>query len=95
MPTRQLQFRGSDGRLRFLDAVFDPWRLAVEVDGAHHASVRQMWDDIDRQNEIALAGYRVLRFPAHVVRTRPHLVAAQLRAALELAGWRPSRSKAV
>ncbi len=87
-PDRQVRFRDSGGRVRYLDAVFDRWRVAVEVDGAHHDDVPYRWDDIERQNDLILAGYRVLRFPSHVVRQQPQRVAAQLRTALEIAGWR-------
>jgi very-short-patch-repair endonuclease len=88
LPTRQLRRRDSRGRDRYLDAVFDPWRLVVEVDGAQHASVAQMWDDSARQNDLALAGYVILRYPVHVVREQPQLVAREIRAALIAAGWR-------
>jgi hypothetical protein len=89
MPTRQGRFRDASGRVRYFDAVYDQWRVAVEVDGAHHGGIAQRWDDAGRQNEMVLAGFRVLRFPVHVVREQPHHVAATIRAALELAGWRP------
>jgi hypothetical protein len=42
-----------------------------------------------RQNDIWIAGDRILRFPAWMMRARPEEVAAQLRAALIAAGWRP------
>jgi hypothetical protein len=43
-----------------------------------------------RQNDLWVAGDRVLRFPAWLVRRRPAEVAAQVRAALVAAGW-PAR----
>jgi hypothetical protein len=43
-----------------------------------------------RQNEIWIAGDRVLRFPAWLVHRRPAEVAAQIRTALVAAGWSPS-----
>jgi very-short-patch-repair endonuclease len=89
LPTRQVRFRDLAGRIRYLDAVFDPWKVAVEVDGAQHSDVAQAWDDSERDNALLLAGYRVLRFPVHVLREQPQLVAEQIRAALLLAGWRP------
>ncbi len=88
-PTRQLRRRDATGRIRFLDACFDDWKLVVEIDGAHHANVGQMWDDDVRQNDLQLAGYVVLRYPVFMVRTQPQRVVAEIRAALLAAGWRP------
>jgi very-short-patch-repair endonuclease len=42
---------------------FDQWKVVVEIDGAHHMNVGQMWDDARRQNDLELAGYVVLRYP--------------------------------
>ena len=74
---------------RYVDAYWRRWRLQVEVDGAHHVDVRHWAADMRRQNEIWIAGDRILRFPAWLVRHRPNEVAAQLRAALLAAGWSP------
>lgn len=93
-PTRQLRFRDRYGRLRFLDAVFDPWKVAVEIDGAHHDEVGQRWDDCDRDNALVLSTYTILRYPTHVVREQPDRVAAEIRLALTQAGWRPARTSA-
>jgi hypothetical protein len=89
LPTRQRRRRDSRGRWRYLDACFDRWMVAAEVDGAHHANVGQMWDDHERQNALELAGYTVLRYPAWVVREQPQLVLDQLRRALVARGWKP------
>ncbi len=89
VPVRQLRRRDAAGRLRYLDACFGDWKLVVEIDGAHHAAVGEMWDDTARQNDLILAGYVVLRYPVFVVRTQPQRVAAEIRAALIAAGWRP------
>ena len=75
------------GRLRFIDAVFDPWRVAVEIDGAHHLLVAQMWDDAVKANALELDGYVVLRYPAFALRSRGPLVANEIREALRRAGW--------
>jgi hypothetical protein len=78
----------SRGRRRYLDA---SWRLpdgrllVAEVDGALHLSTRRWWDDQLRQNELAVSGAVVLRFPSVVVRSQPELVVTQLRQALRLA----------
>jgi hypothetical protein len=53
--------------------------------------VRHWAADMRRQNEVWIAGDRVLRFPASTVRARPDEVAGQVRAALTAAGWRPDQ----
>ena len=84
-PDQQRVRPDSTGRRRYLDA---SWRLpdgrllVVEVDGALHLSARRWWDDQLRQNELAVSGAIVLRFPTAVLRTQPELVVAQLRRAL-------------
>ncbi|HEX5596405.1 MAG TPA: hypothetical protein VFX61_10360 [Micromonosporaceae bacterium] len=90
LPAPDLQERRKDatGRNRYIDAYWREWRLQVEVDGAHHMDVRHWAADMRRQNEVWIAGDRILRFPVWVVRHRPVEVAAQVRAALEAAGWR-------
>jgi hypothetical protein len=88
-PDLQEKRRDASGRTRYLDAYWREWRLHVEVDGAHHMDVRHWAADMARQNEVWIAGDRILRFPAWLVRARPKEVADQLRAALMAAGWRP------
>jgi very-short-patch-repair endonuclease len=87
-PELQERRRDAEGRNRYLDAYWRSYRLHAEVDGAHHLDVRHWAADMRRQNEIWIAGDRILRFPAYVVRARPEEVAAQLTAALHAAGWR-------
>jgi len=89
LPTQQRRRRDSRGRWRYLDACFDEWMVATEVDGAGHANVVQMWDDQERQNDLELAGYTVLRYAPWVVREQPRRVLQELRQALTNAGWRP------
>jgi Protein of unknown function (DUF559) len=91
LPSRQAERRDRSGRRRYLDAYFDDWRLVVEIDGAHHMNVGQMWDDSRRQNDLELAGYVVLRYPVFVVRLHPDRVIAEIRQALMAAGWTPAR----
>ena len=87
IPSRQVERRDRSGRRRYLDVYFDEWKVAVEIDGAHHMNVGQMWDDTRRQNDLELAGYVVLRYPAFVVREDPDTVLAAIRRALTAAGW--------
>jgi very-short-patch-repair endonuclease len=77
------------GRRRYLDAYFDEYGVHVEIDGGQHTEAGTWWADMKRQNDLWVAGDRVLRFPAWVVRTRPAEVATQTRAALVAAGWCP------
>ena len=81
-PDRQAQRPDASGRRRWLDAVWEAARLIVEVDGIHHMEAAQYWADVDRDNDFTLDGYRVLRFPAFVVRYNPGLVAGKVRDAL-------------
>ncbi|MER6594307.1 hypothetical protein ABT214_21150 [Micromonospora purpureochromogenes] len=89
LPEGQERRRDADGRVRYLDAYWRRWGLHVEVDGGHHMDVRHWAADLRRQNQIWIEGDRILRFTAFDVRRRPDEVAAQLRAALTAAGWRP------
>jgi hypothetical protein len=89
VPDRQVIRREPSGRRRYLDAEWTrPGRrpVVVEVDGALHLLPRTYWDDMQRSNELVVAGRAVLRFPAFAVRAHPELVAAQLRRALDLSG---------
>ena len=65
--------------------------MHIEVDGSQHLDPRHAWADMQRQNNLWIAGDRVLRFPTWAVRQAPAAVAAQLRAALHAAGWRPTQ----
>jgi len=47
---------------------------------------RAWWADMQRDNELTIDGYRVLRFPAFVVRDTSRVVAAQIARALREAG---------
>jgi very-short-patch-repair endonuclease len=81
-PDRQAQRPDASGRRRWLDAVWEAARLIVEVDGIHHMGAAQYWADTERDNDFILGGYRVLRFPAFVVRYHPGHVAGKVRDAL-------------
>ena len=86
-PTSQQVRTDATGRRRYLDLYWKEWRLHVEIDGAHHLDPRQAWLDAERQNQVWIAGERVLRFPAWVVRERPRQVVEDIRRALIVAGW--------
>lgn len=86
-PDRQAARRDSRGRRRWLDVVWEQWRIVVEIDGAQHADALQRWDDMDRDNDLQISGYRVLRFPSWLVRTRSDYVAMKIMQALREAGF--------
>jgi very-short-patch-repair endonuclease len=92
-PDPQVRRTDADGRERYLDAYWKDWHLHAEVDGAHHMDARHWAADMQRQNKIWISGDRILRFPAALIREGPAEVAAQLRAALTAAGWRPNNEK--
>jgi very-short-patch-repair endonuclease len=62
------------------DLLYPANRLIVEFDGRNHQN-RLVADD-RRQNLLINAGYRILRFTTADLRTQPHVVVAQVRAAL-------------
>lgn len=85
VPVRQAIRTDRFGRRRYLDAEWllpDGRRVVAEVDGALHVVARQWWDDQLRQNELAIDGDVVLRFPTVVVRCEPARVIDQLRRVL-------------
>jgi hypothetical protein len=90
-PARQVIRRDAAGRRRYLDAFYEEWRVHIEIDGGQHSDPRNAWSDMRRQNDLWIAGDRVLRFPTWAIRQAPAAVAAQLRAALHSAGWRPAQ----
>ncbi len=87
-PARQVARRDAAGRSRYLDFLYEEFGVHVEIDGGQHLEVRAAWADMKRQNELWVAGERVLRFPAWLISARPGEVVAQVRAALTAAGWR-------
>lgn len=89
LPPPSTQIRVFDGR-RFvarLDMGWDQWLVAVEFDGAQHwTDPAQRTRDIDRLAELEALGWRVVRVSAHLLRNRPGVVIARVRAALRAAG---------
>jgi len=87
-PSRQVARRDERGRQRWIDVLWDEWKIAVEIDGAQHADPLQRWDDMERDNGLNIDGYRTLRFPAWRVRQDPTSVAREILKALREAGYR-------
>jgi hypothetical protein len=87
-PTRQVGRRDSRGRQRWIDVLFEDWKVIVEIDGAQHDEPLQQWDDMERDNDFTIEGYRPLRFPAWRIRREPEAVARKILAALRAGGYR-------
>lgn len=89
LPPPRTQIKVFDGQ-RFvarLDMGWDQWLVAVEFDGAQHwTDPAQRTRDIDRLAELEALGWRVVRVSAHLLRNRPGVVIARVRAALRAAG---------
>jgi very-short-patch-repair endonuclease len=85
LPTPQCQVRvpRGDGRVAFLDFAYTEIHLGIELDGhAWHATARQRQRDHERQNQVVVADWTILRFTYEDVSTRPEYVAALVRRAL-------------
>ena len=85
-PSRQAGRKDEHGRQRWIDVVWEDWKVIVEIDGAQHGDALQYWDDMDRGNDLTIGGYQVLRFPGWLVRREPEYVARAIRRALCKAG---------
>jgi len=93
-PTPQLKiFRVKpDGRQKFVarvDLAYEDWKIAIEYDGDHHRDRVTYRFDMERQNELFLAGWTLLRFNADDVLRFPDKAVAVVLAALRRAGWKP------
>ncbi len=76
--------RDGSGRRRYLDVEIespDGTRILIEIDGALHLAVVAYWNDMDRGNELGIAGHVHLRYPSIAFRHEPERVAAQIRRA--------------
>lgn len=75
------------GPRRFIDAVYLPQRLPIELDSrAHHGTEVDRGEDLRRENAITLVGWRsFLRFNWWDLRDRPADVVATIRTALAAA----------
>ncbi|MBQ1094249.1 hypothetical protein KBY47_34810 [Streptomyces sp. B93] len=89
-PEPQAELHTLDGRRRFLDFLFRPEGLGIEIEGyAYHGTRTAHRQDIARFNQIQQCPevHRLLRFTAEEVFHRPQQIIAQIHTAL-----RPSPS---
>lgn len=80
-PARQVVRRGRHGRY-VLDLHWPAHRVVVEVDGIQHAWADHVVGDAVRQNDLVLAGDRVLRVPMLGLRLEPDTFYGQIEEAL-------------
>jgi very-short-patch-repair endonuclease len=74
----------------YVDLALVKARVAIEIDGfSWHSSKERFQRDRERQNDLVLAGWTVLRFSAEDVVHRPGTVVAVVRAALERSAVAP------
>lgn len=89
-PTRQ-SIRQLPGRTAYLDAEFEDFGCAVEIDGSHHLEAAQALDDMLRQNDVVIGGIAVLRIPVLGFHLKRDAFMDQVERLLLARGWvRPS-----
>ncbi|CAM2778632.1 hypothetical protein [Skermania piniformis] len=87
-PTTQIRIRDTTGRVvARADLGWEPWRVAVEYDGAHHwnDAAQRAWD-IERAELVRELGWRMVRVSSAQLRTRPWMICDRVRAALAASG---------
>jgi hypothetical protein len=82
-PECQVRVRRSDGRVAYLDFAYSRTRVGIELDGmAWHSTATQRQRDHQRQNEVVIADWTILRFTYADVMHRPEYVESVVRRAL-------------
>ena len=87
-PTTQIVVRDAFGRpFARIDMGWPEYLVGVEFDGAQHwTDPRQRTADIDRYAELSARGWVIIRVSSGLLRDRPAVVLARVRAALRAAG---------
>ena len=84
IPAVQYQVRDGNRLVARLDFAYPACLLGLETDGYRWHSGRERWrQDVQRENELKLLGWTILRFTWEDVHRRPGSVAAQIRDGLE------------
>ncbi len=82
LPAQQVALR-LNGRRLWLDAAYADLKIAIEIDGRLYHLMSEDWEnDLDRQNEIVLDGWLLLRFTARAIRHHPDDVVRRVADAL-------------
>jgi len=91
LPTAKRQAKFIRGvrlpRSQYLDNLYEPSGLVVELDGSAAHFVEDRWRDIRRDNFFARLGIVTLRFSWADVTRRPCAVAVGVRDVLRHRGW--------
>lgn len=86
LPEPTLDFDVYDGRGRFLgcsEIAYPGQRTAFEYESEHHRVDRQQWNrDIEKYQDYADAGWRVIRVTSHLLYREPDLLVRQAKHAL-------------
>lgn len=93
-PPRHQSVRVLSSGRAYLDAEWPEYGLVVEVDGIHHLAPGAVIADALRQNEVSLAGSKVLRLPVLGLRANEAAFMDQVRAGLVDGGWAAPRAVA-
>jgi very-short-patch-repair endonuclease len=87
LPKARRQFR--IGRYE-VDFAYPKYKVAVEIDHVWtHGSAAALRADLERQNEIVMAGYLLLRFTEERIKGNGDQVALDVEQALRRRGWSP------
>ena len=86
-PSRQAPRRRSDGKY-YLDVEWCDYDAASEIHGIPNLRVLQWEYDLERANDITIAGPRLLIFSSYAVRRHQYRVGRQLVGLLRRGGWR-------
>ena len=85
-PSHQTPQRRADGRY-YLDVEWRDYDAACEIHGIPHLRVLQWESDLERANDITIAGPRLLIFSSYAIRRHEDRVADQLVRLLRRGGW--------
>jgi len=90
-PEVNVEITDPNGRLiAIADLAYPAYRVAAEYDGEHHRTDRDQYArDVDRLDDVAHEGWRVVRFNVRHRGILRRQRLARLRDALIAAGWRP------
>jgi hypothetical protein len=86
-PSTQAPRRRADGKY-YLDVEWRDYDAACEIHGIPHLRALQWESDLERANEITIAGPRLLVFSSYATRRQQDRVGRQLVQLLRRGGWR-------